>query len=62
MMSTDGKTRMAAFTALAEEIKRLQAKIKKMGDRIAELQDPEGHREEYVAQWLRERGYIVTKS
>ncbi len=42
-------------------IARLVAENKRLCARIVELQEPEGHREEWVAEWLRERGYTVTK-
>ena len=46
--------RMELHTEAADLIEQLQ-------NRIGELQEPEGHREERVAAWLRDRGYTVAK-
>ena len=46
--------RMELHTEAADLIEQLR-------NRIGELQEPEGHREERVAKWLRQRGYSVTK-
>jgi regulator of replication initiation timing len=46
---------------LADEVSRLQAENERLRARLAELQKPQGHQEERVAEWLREHGYAVTR-
>jgi hypothetical protein len=46
---------------LERQIVRLCLENKRLRERIVELQRPQGEHEEQVAEWLRERGYTVTK-
>jgi len=39
----------------------LTAENMQLRDRLAQLQEPQGHTAERVAEWLRERGYKVEK-
>jgi hypothetical protein len=38
------------------------AEIERLRAALAKKQEPEGGREERVAMWLRERGYLVTRA